>query len=111
MKASQMEKFSELTKWMVEAHDLTRVYGDGESIRALDGIDLLIGPGELVAIMGPSGSGKSTLLNILGALDRPSGGVVWVAGQDLSNLRDQDHFRSQTVGFIFQLHNLLPTLT
>jgi hypothetical protein len=49
MKASQMEKFSELTKWMVEAHDLTRVYGDGESIRALDGIDLLIGPGELVA--------------------------------------------------------------
>jgi putative ABC transport system ATP-binding protein len=111
MKASQMEKFSELTKWMVEAHDLTRVYGDGESIRALDGIDLRIGPGELVAIMGPSGSGKSTLLNILGALDRPSGGAVWVAGQDLSNLRDQDHFRSQTVGFIFQLHNLLPTLT
>jgi ABC-type lipoprotein export system ATPase subunit len=61
--------------------------------------------------MGPSGSGKSTLLNMLGALDKPTRGQVFINGQDLAKIRDKDAFRSKTVGFMFQLHNLLPTLT
>jgi ABC-type lipoprotein export system ATPase subunit len=60
--------------------------------------------------MGPSGSGKSTLLNMLGALDRPTTGRVLIDGQDLKTVRDLDRFRAQTVGFVFQLHNLIPTL-
>ena len=67
--------------------------------------------GEFVAVMGPSGCGKSTLLNMLGALDQPTEGRVWVAGEDLSSLKDVDRFRARTVGFVFQLHNLLPTMT
>lgn len=102
---------SEKTKWIVETRDLTRIYGNGEEIRALDGVNLRIAPGELVAVMGPSGSGKSTLLNIIGALDRPTSGQVFVNGQDLSKIRNKDAFRSRTVGFVFQLHNLIPTLT
>jgi ABC-type lipoprotein export system ATPase subunit len=70
-----------------------------------------IAPGEFVTVMGPSGSGKSTLLNMLGALDRPTQGTVLVEGQDLQQVRDLDTFRARKVGFIFQLHNLIPTLT
>jgi putative ABC transport system ATP-binding protein len=96
--------------WIIETQDLCRVYGDGEQIRALDQVNLTIAPGELVAVMGPSGSGKSTLLNVLGALDRPTSGKVFVNGQDLAKIRNHDKFRGYTVGFVFQLHNLLPTL-
>lgn len=99
------------TNLMIETHDLMRVYGDGEEIRALDGVTMSIEAGEFVAVMGPSGSGKSTLLHVLGALDAPTSGKVFVNGQDLSILRDVDRFRAKTVGFMFQLHNLLPTLT
>lgn len=98
-------------EWMVETRDLTRIYGDGEGVRALDGVNLRVAPGELVAVMGPSGSGKSTLLNVLGALDRPTSGQVFVNGQDLLKIKDVDRFRARMVGFVFQLHNLLPTLT
>ena len=98
-------------QWIVETRDLTRVYGDGAEIRALDGVDLRIARGELVAVMGPSGSGKSTLLNVIGALDRPSSGQILVDGVDLNSITDIDTFRAKTVGFVFQLHNLLPTLT
>jgi ABC-type lipoprotein export system ATPase subunit len=90
---------------------LTKIYGDGQSVRALDGVDLLVEDGEMVAIMGPSGSGKSTLLNMLGGLDLPTGGLVLLDGQDLASIRNLDRFRAKTVGFVFQLHNLLPTLT
>ncbi|MBI3175353.1 MAG: ABC transporter ATP-binding protein [Chloroflexi bacterium] len=96
---------------MIETRDLTRVYGDGEEIRALDGVTMSIEAGEFVAVMGPSGSGKSTLLHVLGTLDAPTSGKVFVNEQDLSTLRDVDRFRARTVGFMFQLHNLLPTLT
>src|SRR3990172_7050997 len=102
---------TEAKSWLIETRDLTRIYGDGEQIRALDNVNLRIGRGELVAVMGPSGSGKSTLLNIIGALDRPTQGTVLINGQDMSKLRKLDQFRSETVGFVFQLQNLLPTLT
>lgn len=102
---------TESTSWLIETRGLTRIYGDGEEIRALDDVNLRISKGELVAVMGPSGSGKSTLLNIIGALDRPTRGTVLINGQDMTSLRDLDRFRSETVGFVFQLHNLLPTLT
>jgi len=96
---------------IVVARDLVKVYGDGAEVRALDGLTMTVGRGEFVAVMGPSGSGKSTLLHILGALDRPTSGEVWVNGQNLARIRDLDTFRARTVGFVFQLHNLIPTLT
>jgi ABC-type lipoprotein export system ATPase subunit len=98
-------------KWIIETRDLTRIYGDGSEIRALDGVSVRVAYGELVAVMGPSGSGKSTMLNMLGALDRPTSGQVIVDGQDLAKIRNKDRFRGRTVGFVFQLHNLLPTLS
>jgi ABC-type lipoprotein export system ATPase subunit len=97
---------------LIRTLNLTKIYGSSETaVRALDGVNLSVGRGELVAVMGPSGCGKSTLLNMLGALDRPTAGEVWVAGENLAKLRDVDGFRARTVGFVFQLHNLLPTLT
>jgi ABC-type lipoprotein export system ATPase subunit len=99
-------------QWAVETRELTRFYGSGASeVRALDGVNLCLAPGELVTVMGPSGSGKSTLLNMIGALDLPTGGQVFVNGQDLATIRNKDTFRARTVGFVFQLHNLIPTLT
>jgi ABC-type lipoprotein export system ATPase subunit len=65
----------------------------------------------MLSVMGPSGSGKSTLLNMIGGLDKPTSGQVIIDGQDLAKVRNMDRFRAQTVGFVFQLHNLLPTLT
>jgi len=99
------------SSWIVETQDLTKIFGDGEEIRALDNVNIQIAPGELVAVMGPSGSGKSTLLNMIGALDKPTSGKVLVDGQDLVEVTDRDRFRARSVGFTFQLHNLLPTLT
>lgn len=98
--------------WLIETRQLSKIYGEGEhAIRALDCVDLHITEGELIAVMGPSGSGKSTLLNMLGALDKPTSGQVFINGQDLTEIQDKDNFRAKSVGFIFQLHNLIPTLT
>jgi len=102
---------SDDTKWVIETRDLTRVYGDGQEIRALDGVTLTVKQGEFITVMGPSGSGKSTLLNMIGALDAPTSGQVLVNGTDLAEVRDIDAFRARTVGFVFQMHNLIPTLT
>jgi ABC-type lipoprotein export system ATPase subunit len=96
---------------IIETKDLTRIYGDGAEIRALDGVSISIARGEIVAVIGPSGSGKSTLLHLIGALDRATSGQVFVAGQDLATVKNLDRFRNETVGFVFQLHNLIPTLT
>jgi putative ABC transport system ATP-binding protein len=98
-------------KWMINIQEVTRIYGDGEAIRALDDVSMHVAPGELVAVMGPSGSGKSTLLNMIGALDVPTQGKILVNGEDLAAIRSKDQFRARTVGFVFQLHNLIPTLT
>jgi ABC-type lipoprotein export system ATPase subunit len=95
----------------VETRDLIKIYGDGVGVHALDGISVSIPRGQFVAIIGPSGAGKSTLLHMLGALDRPSQGEVIIAGQSLGRVRDLDRFRNRTIGFIFQMHNLIPTLT
>ena len=97
---------------LILTKDLTKTYGLGEaSVRALEGVNLAVDRGELIAIMGPSGCGKSTLLNMLGALDQPTAGEVWVNGENLAHLKDVDDFRARTVGFVSQLHHLLPTLT
>ena len=97
---------------LIKSTNLTKIYGAGEtSVMALDGVNLHVEPGEFFAIMGPSGCGKSTLLNMLGALDQPTSGEVWIAGENLAHLKNVDDFRAHTMGFVFQLHNLLPTLT
>ena len=95
---------------IIETHELTRVYGDGAQVRALDGVSIRVKRGEVLTVMGPSGSGKSTLLNMLGALDRPTSGQVRINGRDMAKIKNLDTFRARTVGFVFQMHNLIPTL-
>jgi len=95
---------------IISVRDVVKHYDDGR-IHALDGVTLDVAQGEFVAIIGPSGSGKSTLLHILGALDVADEGAVTVDGRDLSAVHDLASFRRVTVGFVFQLHNLIPTLT
>ena len=99
--------------WIIETRNLTRIYGNGEQIRALDDVTLHIAPGELVAVMGPSGSGKSTLLNVLGALDRPTSGQYFLGGDDVSQLDDDalSWVRGSRLGFVFQSYNLIQQLT
>ncbi len=99
---------------LIEITDLTRVYGVGDaSVQALRGINVTVEKGEFVAVMGPSGSGKSTLMNILGCLDRPSGGTYVLDGEDVSHLSKNQlaSVRNRQIGFIFQSYNLLPRLT
>ncbi|MGZ7068723.1 MAG: ABC transporter ATP-binding protein, partial [Methanobacterium sp.] len=95
---------------IIEIMNLKKSYDNG-TIRALNGIDLEIKKGEFVSIIGPSGSGKSTLLNMIGALDRGEEGSIKVTGIDLMKKKDLSEFRSSEIGFVFQLHNLIPNLT
>ena len=95
--------------YAVEIKDLYKSYEKGK-IKALNGINLTIKEGEFVSIIGPSGSGKSTLLNMLGALDIPDSGVINVAGKDLKSDKKLNKFRAEQIGFIFQLHNLIPNI-
>ena len=96
---------------VVEMSNVTKTYGEGSSIvKALDGVDIRIKKGEFVAIVGASGSGKSTMMNLIGCLDRPTTGVVKVAGEDLSELNDKKltSLRNYAIGFVFQSFFLLP---
>ncbi len=98
---------------MLRVENLTKVYGEGENqVRALDGVSFSVDKGQFVAIIGPSGSGKSTLLHILGGVDRPTGGKVYMNGQDVYK-RSEDQlaiFRRREVGLIYQFYNLIPVL-
>jgi putative ABC transport system ATP-binding protein len=99
---------------MISIRGMTKVYGVGDTqVVALDGVDLEVAEGELVAIMGPSGSGKSTLMNMIGCLDRPSSGDYILAGREVSRVDDNQRaeVRNRHIGFIFQGFNLLTKLT
>jgi putative ABC transport system ATP-binding protein len=95
---------------VVRARGLVKAFEHGR-VRAVDGVDLDVASGEYVAIVGPSGCGKSTLLDLLGALDDPDEGTLIVGGHDLRSHRDLDHLRAIDVGLVFQLDNLLPSLS
>lgn len=90
--------------------DLSKIYGNGVEVRALDGVSVNIKAGEFVAIVGPSGSGKSTLLNMIGLLDTPSIGQIFLKGIDVSRASSEERarLRSQELGFVFQYHHLIP---
>lgn len=94
----------------VEVRGVVKTFEKGR-VRALDGVDLVVRRGEFVAVVGPSGCGKSTLLHLIAALDRPDAGVIVVNGVDLAQETDLSRHRAKGVGLVFQLDNLLPTLT
>lgn len=99
---------------VLKTEKLSKVYEEGPvAVHALRNIDLEIFPGEFTVIVGPSGSGKTTLLNMLGGLDSPSSGKVWVAGTDISGMKENAliDFRLHNIGFVFQAYNLIPVLT
>lgn len=98
---------------MIQLENVSREYGDGKIVRALDCVSLTIARGERVAVMGPSGSGKSTLLNLICGLDEPSTGAIKIDSVDIARLDDdaRTRLRREKIGMIFQTFNLLPTLT
>jgi putative ABC transport system ATP-binding protein len=99
---------------VLRARGLRKHYGYGEGlVRAVDGVDLDVAPGETVAVMGPSGCGKSTLLHLLGGLDRPSGGEVWLGGRRIDKIGERAlaRMRRTAVGFVFQAFHLMDELT
>jgi len=100
----------EKMKKIIEIRNLTRIYGDGAEVRALDGVNLDIERGEFLAIIGPSGSGKSTLLNQIGILDTPTSGTILLDGVDITKAseKERSRLRNRKLGFIFQYHHLLP---
>ena len=98
----------------IQFNDVAKTYKMGEvEIKALDGISFPIEKGEFVVIVGPSGAGKTTVLNILGGMDKPTTGEVWVDGKDISKYTEQEltGFRRDDVGFVFQFYNLVQNLT
>jgi putative ABC transport system ATP-binding protein len=103
---------------VIKLKNVSRLYPakaeeNGGTIRALDDFSLTVDPGEWVSIMGPSGSGKSTLVNLIGCLDRPSSGEIWLDGQDVANISaaDLNRVRAEKIGFVFQQFHLIPYLT
>ncbi|MDO4922991.1 MAG: ABC transporter ATP-binding protein [Peptococcaceae bacterium] len=99
---------------VLEVKDLCKVYGEGDTaVHAVDHVSFEVEKGEFVAIVGASGSGKSTLMNLIGGIDRPTGGKVMIDGEDLYALSESERaiFRRRNIGMIFQFYNLIPTLT
>lgn len=100
-------------KAILETEDIVKYYGEGENqVRAIDHTSMQVQHGEFVAVVGRSGSGKSTLLHMLGGLDRPDSGKVYIEGRDIFDLKDEQLavFRRRKIGFIFQDYNLMPAL-
>jgi ABC-type lipoprotein export system ATPase subunit len=100
--------------WVLNARGLHKAYGmQAGLVRAVDGVDLAVAPGETVAVMGPSGCGKSTLLHLLGGLDRPTAGEIWLAGRRVDTLGEKEaaRMRRDAIGFIFQAFHLMEELT
>ena len=98
---------------VLKTENLTKTYGQGETaVIALENANISVEQGEFVAIVGTSGSGKSTLLHMLGGLDRPTSGKVYVDNKDIFSLKDEELtiFRRRKIGFVFQAYNLIPTL-
>lgn len=102
-----------MSEAVVELSGITKDYGEEVVTRVLRGVDLRLSRGEFVALVGPSGSGKSTLLNLLGLLDRPTGGSLSLVGRRTSELDDAalTELRGSSIGFVFQFHHLIPALT
>lgn len=99
---------------VVEFKDVTRIYTSGShELKALDNVNFKLDEGDFVVVLGPSGAGKSTLLNILGGLDSPTSGKIYVQGEDISKFSSNElaDYRAAVVGFVFQFYNLIPTLT
>jgi putative ABC transport system ATP-binding protein len=99
---------------IIRLEEITKVYGVGETtVHALAGVDLVVEQGEYCSIMGASGSGKSTMMNIIGCLDRPSGGRYYLDGEDVAQMDDAAlaHIRNRKIGFVFQQFHLLPQLS
>ena len=99
---------------IVKFSNVSKIYKSGDhELYALDHVDFTLEEGKFVVVLGPSGAGKSTLLNLLGGLDSPTIGKIYVSGKDISSLSDDElaKYRASTVGFVFQFYNLLPTLT
>lgn len=99
---------------VLKAENLIKIYGKGENqVKALNGVSLSVEKGEFVAVVGTSGSGKSTLLHMLGGLDRPDSGKVYVDGKDIFALKEEELtiFRRRKIGFVFQSYNLVPVLS
>jgi len=98
---------------MIELENVSRDYGDGKVVHALNNVSLRVARGERLAVMGPSGSGKSTLLNLICGLDEPTAGVIKIDGVNIASLDDdtRTRLRREKIGMVFQTFNLLPTLT
>lgn len=101
---------SEHTSPFIRAENIVKHYDNG-LVKALDGVSLSIERGTVCAIMGPSGCGKSTLLNLIGGLDKPTTGDLWFDGQLLREFKSLNEYRNRFIGFVFQFHHLLPTLS
>lgn len=101
-------------KTVIKTENLTKIYGEGAvAVRAVNNVSLTITEGEFTALVGPSGSGKTTLLNMIGGLDSPTEGVIWIDDSDISKLKGGAliDFRLNNIGFVFQAYNLIPVLT
>lgn len=99
---------------MIKLENVSKIYGSGESeLKALDNVNITINKGEAVAVVGPSGCGKSTMLHIIGGVDSPTEGKVYIEGKDITGLKDEEMsiFRRRKIGFVFQSYHLIPVLT
>ncbi len=112
MKNSEQNKNSKMN--VIQTHNLFKIYneGEGNEVRAVNGVSLTIEKGEFTAIVGPSGSGKTTLLNVIGGLDNPNSGDVFIEDINIESLRENEliNFRLHNIGFVFQAYNLIPVL-